>query len=59
VDACEEIAADKLHDALQGAGVNLSQEEVKVLIKHADTDRNGKLSKQEWIRAARAATKGP
>lgn len=58
VDENGEIEDHDLHGALEKAGVGLSKDEVKILIRHADEDGNGKLSKEEWVKIGKSATKG-
>jgi hypothetical protein len=51
----DELDEEGLHNALEQAGIQMSKEEVHMLMKSADKDGNMKLSKEEWVNAARGA----
>ena len=57
VDENDELNVNDLFTALNNSGIKLSKQDVKVLMKHADSDGNGKLSRAEWIDVARSATR--
>jgi uncharacterized membrane protein YoaK (UPF0700 family) len=50
----DEVTEQELLVALHAAGVKVSKESVKVLMRSADEDNNGSLSKDEWKKVARA-----
>lgn len=53
----DEVTEQELLSAFQDAGVNVNAKTVKVLMKAADEDTNGRLSKAEWKKIARAVRK--
>jgi ribosomal protein L12E/L44/L45/RPP1/RPP2 len=53
--ADDELDEEGLYRALEQAGVQMSKEQVRTLMKSADKDGNMKLSKEEWVDVARAA----
>jgi hypothetical protein len=48
----DKITEQELLEALHAAGVNISKKSVKVLMRSADGDNNGSLSKDEWKKVA-------
>jgi uncharacterized membrane protein YoaK (UPF0700 family) len=49
-DEDEIITEQNLLEALRAAGVDINEKEVKVLIRKAEGDNNGNMSKQSWKR---------
>ena len=58
LDGNGEITEDELLTALNAAGVKIKRKEVKVLMRLADTDNDGTISREEWINIARVSMKG-
>ena len=46
---------EELLDALEKAGIKVSQRQVEVLIRAADKDGDGKIDKDEWMDVARSS----
>jgi hypothetical protein len=53
-DHSNTIDETELFEALQKAGMNLTKHECEVMMRHADSDGDGTLSREEWIQIARA-----
>ena len=58
LDKNGEITEDELLTALNAAGVKMKRNDVKVLMKLADKDNDGTISREEWTDIARMSMKG-
>lgn len=58
-DNSNSLDQSELFEALQKAGMDVSRKDCDVMMRHADNNGDGVLSREEWIEIARACEKKP